>query len=182
MTPMARTHPWSALVVAAARRCLMADPHWTGDGFARRPDRGWAAHAALMGALLSRTPMAVAEVATDAQSALEWLDAVTGVYTAAGFDAHDYLYQSWAYEAHDVESTPGLKGAALEALDMPALILAPPLDLFNPHQCAQKIAGQIPGAQLLEIPSLQGHGAASSGRPDDGEFLNKVIQEFLRDS
>ena len=44
MTPMARTAPWAALVTEAARSCLLADPAWTGAGFAARPERGWRAY------------------------------------------------------------------------------------------------------------------------------------------
>jgi homoserine O-acetyltransferase len=182
MTPMARTHPWSALVVEAARLCLMADPHWTDKGFTGRPVRGWAAHSALMGALLARTPAAIAEVVADADAARQWLQVVMEFNEASAFDAHDYLYQSWAYEAHDVNRTPELEGPALEALQMPALIAAPPLDLFNPEQCARDAASAIPGARLLEIPSVQGHVAASSTRPEDSQFLNQAIREFFLES
>ena len=45
-------------------RCLMADPAWTGDGFSRRPERGWRAYSALMSALSMRTPSAVARLAS----------------------------------------------------------------------------------------------------------------------
>ena len=56
MTPMARTHPWAALVTEAARSCLMADPAWNGNGFNGIPERGWRAYTGLMTALLWRTP------------------------------------------------------------------------------------------------------------------------------
>ena len=64
-----------------------------------------------------------------------------------GFDAHDYLYQSWAYEAHDVGATAGFNGdtaAALASIHARTLVLAPALDLFNPVQCAREAAALIP--------------------------------------
>ena len=179
MTPMAKTHPWAALVVETARRCLVADPSWSGDGFRERPVRGWAAHTALMAALLTRTPEALAEIATDAESAQRWLAMVTDLGEATAFDAHDYLYQSWAYEAHDVDRTPELEGDALASIEAPVLIAAPPLDLFNPAESARKAAQAIRNARLLEIPSVLGHSAASAIHASDGELLNRAIREFL---
>ena len=44
------------------------------------------------------------EVPTDV---LEWMDQVTADNKANGFDATDWLYQTWAYQAHDVGTTPG---------------------------------------------------------------------------
>jgi homoserine O-acetyltransferase len=183
MTPMARTHPWAALVVEAARACLMADPAWTGDGFSAVPERGWRGYTAVMSALLSRTPMALAESLADFAAAQRWLEALRVSNRENGFDAHDYLYQSWAYEAHDVGTTPGVAGdtaAALATIKAKMLLLAPPLDLFNPSQSARDAAAGIPGARYVEIPSVQGHQAASSTKPEDAAFLNRVIGEFLR--
>ena len=181
MTPMARTHPWAALVVAAARRCLQADPEWTEQGFRSRPVRGWAGYSALMSALLARTPAAVTDFAADAVAERQWLERITAQNEGNAFDAHDYLYQSWAYEAHDVDATPGVANAgALAAIVVPTLILAPPLDLFNPAESARAAAAAIPGAQFVEIPSVQGHQAATATKADDSRFLNHVIGEFLR--
>lgn len=179
MTPMATTHPWAALVVETARRCLTADPEWSETGFRSRPARGWAAYTALMTALLARTPAAVQEFAPDMASAQRWLATLTEQNESGGFDAHDYLYQSWAYEAHDVDSTPGVHGNALAAIKVPVLIAAPPLDLFNPVESAHLAAQQIAGARLVEIPSVQGHQAATSIRVEDSLFLNRAIGEFI---
>ncbi len=179
MTPMARTHPWAALVVETARRCLTADPQWGDAGFRSRPARGWAAYTALMTALLARTPAAVQEFAPDMASAQRWLATLTEQNESGGFDAHDYLYQSWAYEAHDVDSTPGVNGDALAAIDVPVLIAAPPLDLFNPVESAHLAAQQIGGARLIEIPSVQGHQSATATRDEDSVFLNRTIGKFL---
>jgi homoserine O-acetyltransferase len=164
MTPMAKTAPWAAFVVQTARACLMADPAWNGREFERVPERGWRAYAGLMAALLMRTPAAV-----------EGLDYETLVaqHVALGFDAHDYLYQSHAYEAHDT--------GALDGVEARTLILAPPLDLFNPAAAAREAARRIPGARFVEIPSLQGHLAASATRAEDAAFLDRVVGDFLRE-
>jgi homoserine O-acetyltransferase len=182
MTPMAKTAPWAVLVTEAARSCLMADPAWSGEGFSAEPERGWRAYTALMSALLSRTPAALAEFLPDCAAAHLWFEKLRAQNRANGFDAHDYLYQSWAYEAHDVGDTRGFDGdttAALTSIDARTLILAPPLDLFNPSQAARDAAVHIPGARFVEIPSVQGHQAATSTKPADAAFLNRVIGEFL---
>ena len=185
MTPMAKTSPWAVLVTETARSCLMADPAWTDDGFSAEPERGWRAYTGLMTALLSRTPAALAEFLPDCADAHLWFEKIHAQNRANAFDAHDYLYQSWAYEAHDVGTTAGFNGdtsAALASVKAGTLVLAPPLDLFNPAQAAREAAANIPGAQFVEIPSVQGHQAATSTRPEDAAFLNRVIGEFLHTS
>jgi homoserine O-acetyltransferase len=182
MTPMARTAPWSVLITETARSCLMADPAWTGDGFSAVPERGWRAYTGLMTALLSRTPMALDEILPDCDEAHLWFERLFAQNRALGFDGHDYLYQSWAYEAHDVGTTAGFAdtAGALASINANALLLAPPLDLFNPAQSARDAAAAIPGARFVEIPSVQGHQAATSTKAEDAAFLNRVIGEFLK--
>jgi homoserine O-acetyltransferase len=183
MTPMAKTSPWAVLVTETARSCLMADPAWTGDGFSAEPERGWRAYTGLMTALLSRTPAALAEFLPDCAEAHLWLEKIHAQNRINRFDAHDYLYQSWAYEAHDVGTTAASAGdtvAALASIKAKTLVLAPPLDLFNPAEAARAAAARIPGAQFIEIPSIQGHQAATSTKFEDAVFLNRVIGEFLR--
>ncbi len=182
MTPMARTSPWAALVVQTARACLMADPAWNGDGFTGVPERGWRAYAGLMNALVTRTPAAMERLLPDSAAASPWFESVVAQHRAAAFEAHDYLYQSSAYEAHDVGATPPFAGdtrAALRSIRARALVLAPPLDLFNPAGGARDAAAAIPGAQFVEIPSAQGHQAASRTDPADAAFLDAAIAQFL---
>ena len=164
MTPMARTSPWARRVLETARACLTADPAWNGREFTARPERGWRAYAGLMNALLMRTPQAVDAHAPDFED-------VVSATLAAGFDAHDYLHQSWAYEAHDIGTG---------AIRAPTLVLAPPLDLFNPVEAAREAAGAIGGARFVEIPSMQGHLAATPQDPADAAFLDRIIGAFLR--
>jgi homoserine O-acetyltransferase len=181
MTPMAKTSPWAVVVLEAARACLMADPAWTGERFDGIPERGWRAYASLMQALIMRTPEAV-DAACEGRDVHAWLDAVVAQQRAQDFDATDFLYQSWAYEAHDVGITPGFDGdtqRALRSIRARTLILAPPLDLFNPVAAARAAAQAIPGAQLVEIPSCQGHYAATSLSPDDAAFLDRTLAAFL---
>ncbi|MEO8938838.1 MAG: alpha/beta fold hydrolase [Burkholderiaceae bacterium] len=181
MTPMARTAPWAICVTETARACLMADPAWTGDGFDGIPERGWTAYSGLMNALLMRTPAAVDGLLVDLDATRRWFAQLATQQRANGFDAHDYLYQSWAYEAHDVGTTPGLAGTddALRTIAARTLVLAPPDDLFNPACAARAAADAIRHATFVEIPSTQGHLAASSIRNEDAAFLNRTIAAFI---
>ena len=182
MTPMAKTAPWAILVTETARACLMADPAWTGDGFDAIPERGWRAYHGLMSGLATRTPGAVDEVLAGLPETHRWFDDMVARQRALGFDAHDYLYQSWAYEAHDVGTTRGFGGdtrRALASIRAKTLVLAPPLDLFNPSAAARGAAEAIPGARFVEIPSAQGHQAATQLKSEDADFLNRTIRAFL---
>lgn len=182
MTPMAKTAPWAVAVVEAARRALLADPAWDGRRFTGFPERGWRAWSAVMAVLASRTPQALAERYDGASAVLEWMEAVTRERLADGLDATDWLSQGHAYEAHDVGTTPGFGGdtaAALASIRAPTLVLAPPLDLFNPAEAAHCVARHVPGARFVEIPSVQGHQAAGTASAADPVFLNAAIGEFL---
>lgn len=181
MTPMARTAPWAVAVVEAARRALMTDPAWNGEGFSAYPERGWRAWSAVMSVLAGRTPAALAEVFERPLEVLPWMDKIAAETLASGFDATDWLYQSWAYQEHDVGATPGFRSTeeALGSIRAQTLILAPALDLFNPAQCAHDAADGIAEVTQVEIPSLQGHQSASSLRDEDAAFLNDEIGSFV---
>jgi homoserine O-acetyltransferase len=181
MTPMAKTAPWAVLVTEAARSCLMADPAWTGDGFSAEPERGRRAFVALMNALATKTPQALSRLG-DRDEVLRWFDGVLAQQRAIAVDPHDFLCQSWAYEAHDVGTSPGFGGdtaAALRSVQAEALVLCPPLDLFNPETAGWSAAAAMANARYVEIPSEQGHQAATSLVADDAAFLNRAIGGFL---
>jgi len=181
MTPMAKTAPWATLVTEAGRSCLMADPAWTGDGFAAEPVRGRRAFVALMSALATKTPAALAALG-DRDDVQRWFDGVLAQQGRIAVDPHDFLYQSWAYDAHDVGTSPGFAGdteAALRSIAAEALVLCPPLDLFNPETAGRAAAAAMPKGRFVEIPSIQGHQAATSLAADDVAFLNAAIGEFL---
>jgi homoserine O-acetyltransferase len=136
-----------------------------------------------MSALLSRTPRALDEALPGLAETHDWFEETVKQVRANGFDATDYLYQSWAYQAHDVGTTPGFSStdSALASIRARTLLLAPPLDLFNPAESAWAAARAIPGARFAEIPSVQGHQSATSLRTEDAAFLNQVIADFLQD-
>ncbi len=134
-----------------------------------------------MSVLANRTPEALAEIFEKPLDVLPWMDKLAADNMANGFDAADWLYQSWAYQDHDRGARRAFDDTRCAGLDpSQTLILAPPLDLFNPVQCTYVDAADgIPEVTLVEIPSLQGHQAASSLREEDVAFLNDEIGSFV---
>ena len=177
MTPMAKTAPWAAAINETSRRALMADPDWATGG-----TRGWAAWVPLMQLLSGRTPRQL-DAAFDSPAAVHaWIGERTTWWQAQGFAAVDWVWQSHAYDAHDVGTTPGFAGdtvRALAAIRAATMVLAPPLDLYNPVEAARWAAERIPGAVLREIPSDWGHQSASAADPQAAAWINTEIAAFV---
>lgn len=183
LTAPGRTSAWSVAVNQATRACLMADAAWNGAEFTSRPDRGWRAWALVQRMLASRSPKALELLATNAASIADIGDAMIESTWATDFDALDFLYQSWGYDAHDVGCTPGF-GAdterALASISCPALLLAPAVDLYNPADDVRRTCRMIRNGTFVEIPSDQGHQATANASAADSAFLNDEIARFLR--
>ena len=63
------------------------------------------------------------------------------------FDANDWIYQTWAYDRHDVGTTPGFNGdtaKALQSVKAKTLILLGTKDLLNPEWEPQDASRNIP--------------------------------------
>ena len=66
------------------------------------------------------------------------------------FDANDWIYQTWAYDRHDVGTTPGFNGdtaKALASIKAKTLILTGTKDLLNPEFEPQRGGQEHPGRQ-----------------------------------
>jgi homoserine O-acetyltransferase len=177
LAPLAKSPPWTRVVNEASRNILLADPAWDGRTFTAWPARGFKAWADFMQAIVGRTPPGLAGADPRA-----FLAAREREVSERQFAAEDWLYQSWAYDAHDVGTTPGFDGdtaAALRSVKAPTLVLGPPLDLYNPVEDQRWAASQIPGARFVEIPSPNGHFASNAGRPEDVAFMNEQTAAFL---
>jgi homoserine O-acetyltransferase len=176
LVPMARTTPWSRLVNEASRRILEADPAFP-DAVSEATWRLWVL---LMQGLAGRTPAAFSDLEPAALAA--WLRAREDAWIAQCFHPLDWVYQTHAYDAHDVGTTPGFEGdtaRALGAIRARCLVVAPPLDLYNPATAAREAASFIPGARFVEIPSVLGHQAASGAAGPETALLDAEIARFL---
>jgi homoserine O-acetyltransferase/O-succinyltransferase len=99
-------------------------------------------------------------------------------------DANDWIYQSWAYERHDVGTTPGFNGdtaKALAAIKAKTLVLTGTKDLLNPEFEPLAAARTIVGVTMMTISpgTVTGHASAGGAIPSDVEFLNRETAAFL---
>ena len=100
------------------------------------------------------------------------------------FDANDWIYQTWAYERHDVGTTQQFGGdtvKALASIKAKTLILTGTKDLLNPEFEPTEAGKNIPNVQMMTISpgTVTGHAAAGGGIPADVEFLNREAGAFL---
>ena len=175
LVPMARTRPWSVAMNEVARRILMAD-----NGFPSGPYSDcFEAWAALTRVITNREPRALEAI---------WAGDIPGLMDQAiatarrmGADPLDWIYQSWAYDAHDVGTTSGFGGdtaAALRTIKAATLLLVPNLDLYNPVDDAIETARSIPNAKLVRLDSNAGHAVAAETSPQLTE-VRTAISEFI---
>jgi homoserine O-acetyltransferase len=176
LVPMARTRPWSVAMNEVARRILMNDAGWPtgpyGSGF-----DNWAA---LTRVITNRSPGALEGITAAAIPGL--VAEVIAMVRQVGPDPLDWVYQSFAYDAHDVGTTPGFGGgtaAALRTIQAPTLLLVPQLDLYNPIDDAVEAARLIPNATLLRLAGNAGHAVAADTSPQLAD-IRAAIDSFLR--
>ena len=66
-------------------------------------------------------------------------------------DANDWIYQTWAYDQHDLVTTPGFNGdtaRALASIKAKTLILTGTKDLLNPEFEPTESARNIPNVTM----------------------------------
>jgi homoserine O-acetyltransferase len=181
LTPMAKTAPWAAAINQAARQSLLGRlaPHAAGMPYAHDIWDGWIP---IMQMLAMRTPRQVDCEFAGAAEVQAWITKQTAWWRTQGFDPIDWIYQSWAYDSHDVGSGPDFDGhtvRALQSIRADTLIIAPTLDLYNPVESAQAAARHIPRCELYMMESDWGHLMASAADPSAAAVINAKIGEFL---
>lgn len=184
LTPMARTPAWSVAVNETTRKALLADKSYSGGNYSAQPEGGWRAQTDVLTGLDTRTPAGLKEKFPNALDVIPWMQSLEDAAVKGGFDANNWLYQTWAYDRHNVATTPG-KGfdgdlaRALKSVTAKTVMFSSRLDLYNPVEEAKEAAQLIPGGQFVEIPSWGGHQAASAMEPAGVTFLNKAIIDVL---
>jgi homoserine O-acetyltransferase len=96
-------------------------------------------------------------------------------------DPLDWIYQSWAYDAHDVGTTSAFGGdtaAALRTVKAPTLLVIPGLDLYNPVDDAIEAATLVPNATLVHLDGRAGHAVAAETSPQLDD-IRVAIDKFL---
>lgn len=185
IVPLARTPPWTTATLEMLRQSIMLDPKWQGGNYAadQPPEQGMRLWAGWLSGIIVRTPEAHKKQFAQRADMLGFLKTVED----AGWkrmDAVDWVYQSWAYDAHDVGTTPGFKNdyqAALKSIKAKTLILAGVGDLLNPEPEAIEAARMIPGARFESInpPNVFGHSAAGGITAPENDDQNRKIAAFL---
>ncbi len=183
MVPLAKTPAWSIAVLEATRKAIMLDAAWNHGDYTAPPEQGIRLWRDLLNFLAARTPDMYRDQFPNPLDVLPWLQAQEGNLIKA-FDANDWIYQTWAYDRHDVGGTPGFNGdtaKALGAIKAKTLILVGSKDLLNPEWEPRDAARNIRDARVVTISpgTVTGHASAGGIFPADVEFLNREIAEFL---
>jgi homoserine acetyltransferase len=93
------------------------------------------------------------------------------------------IYQTWAYETHDVGTTPGMNGdyaKALRAIKAKTLIMTGVKDLLNPEWEPLEAARYMRDVRTVTInpDSVTGHYAAGGFLPADVKQINVEVEHF----
>lgn len=183
MVPLAKTPAWSVVVMEASRKAIMLDPAWNGGNYTAPPVNGIRLWRDILGFLAARAPEMYRYQFPNQADVLPWLKAQEDAQIPL-FDANDWIYQTWAYDAHDVGSTPGMNGdyvRALRAIKAKTLILAGQKDLLNPEWEPLEASRYIRDVRYVTIrpEATTGHASAGGLFPADVDFLNTEITGFL---
>jgi homoserine O-acetyltransferase len=115
LVPLAKTPAWSITVMEASRKAIMLDPAWKGGDYAEPPEAGIRLYRDILSFLAARSPEMYRDQFQNPLDVLPWLQAQeTNLINA--FDANNWIYQTWAYDRHDVGTTPGMNGDYVKAL------------------------------------------------------------------
>jgi len=181
--PLAKTPAWSVVVMEASRKAIMLDPAWNGGNYTSPPVNGIRLWRDILGFLAARAPEMYRYQFPNQADVLPWLKTQEDAQIPL-FDANDWIYQTWAYDAHDVGATPGMNGdyvKALRAIKAKTLILVGQKDLLNPEWEPLEASRYIRDVRFVTIrpEAITGHAAAGGAFPADVDFLNTEITSFL---
>jgi len=183
MVPLTRTPGWTVAVLEASRKAIMEDPAWKDGNYDAPPEKGVRLWRDILNLLAARTPDMYSAQFKNGMDALPWMEAQETAAMKA-FDANDWIYQTWAYERHDVGTTPGFDGdtaKALASIKAKTLILTGTKDLLNPEIEPSEMGKNIPGVTMKTISpgTVTGHASAGGFMPADVDFLNREVGAFL---
>jgi len=183
LVPLARTPAWSVAVMEASRKAIMLDPAWNGGNYTAPPEKGIRLWRDIVGFLAARAPEMYRYQFANQADVIPWLKAQEDALVNV-FDANDWIYQTWAYDAHDVGTTPGMNGdyvRALRAIKAKTLIMVGQKDLLNPEWEPVDAARYIRDVRVVTIrpEAITGHASAGGLFPADVDILNTEIAAFL---
>ena len=151
MVPLAKTPVWAVAVLETTVKAIMIDPAWNGGNYTSVPEKGVRLWLDILNLLAART--ADQTQFKGGMHVLPWMAQQEDAMMKA-FDANNWIYQTWAYEKHDVGTTPGFDGntaKALGSIKAKTLILIGTKDLLNPEFEPQAAARSIPNVRVVTI-------------------------------
>jgi len=183
--PLGRTPAWTTGVLEMLRQSIMADPRWKGGNYAASepPEQGMRLWAGLLTGVIVRTPGFQESSFPNSQDVIASLKSIEdGGWKR--MDAVDWIYQSWAYDQHNLGTTPGFDGnyhKALASIRAKTLILAGSGDLLNPEYEAQEAAQYIRDMRYVPINEQRpmGHLSGAGATVPENEMQNAIIASFL---
>jgi homoserine O-acetyltransferase len=183
LVPLAKTPAWTVVALDATRKAIMLDPAWKNGDYAEPPEQGIRLWRDILGFLAARAPEMYRDQFQNQMDVLPWLQQQETAQLKL-FDANDWIYQTWAYEKHDVGTTPGFGGdtvKALRAIKAKTLIMTGTKDLLNPEYEPQDAARYIRDVRLVTISpgTVTGHASAGGIFPADIDHLNREVSQFL---
>jgi homoserine O-acetyltransferase len=183
LVPLAKTPGWTVAVLEASRKAIMNDVAWKDGNYDAPPEKGVRLWRDILNLLAARTPDLYSAQFKNGMDALPWMEQQETAALKA-FDANDWIYQTWAYERHDVGTTAGFGGdtaKALASIKAKTLILTGTKDLLNPEFEPQEAAKHIANVRLMTISpgTVTGHASAGGAIASDVEFLNREVGKFL---
>jgi homoserine O-acetyltransferase len=186
MVPLAKTPGWTVAVLEASRKAIMNDVAWNDGNYDAPPEKGVRLWRDILNLLAARTPDMYQAQFKDGMDALSWMKQQEDA-TLKAFDANDWIYQTWAYERHDVGTSPGFGGdtaKALAVIKARTLILTGTKDLLNPEFEPREMGKNIRNVKMDTISpgTVTGHASAGGGNAADVEFLNGEVRTFLQDA
>jgi homoserine O-acetyltransferase/O-succinyltransferase len=183
IVPLAKTPGWTVAVLEASRKAIMNDPAWKDGNYDTPPEKGVRLWRDILNLLAARTPDMYSAQFKNGMDALPWMEAQETAVMKA-FDADDWIYQTWAYERHDVGTTPGFNGdtaKAMASIKARTLILTGTKDLLNPEFEVKETGKNIADVKMMTISpgTVTGHASAGGAGAADVEFLNRETAAFL---
>ena len=178
----AKEYPFGIARLEGAKASIMADAAWDNGRYSEPPDVGLRVLAHHWAAWGSSQEWWRQELFREsgANSVEEWIRDSEEYWLS--LDANNLLSQAVTWQTHNVGDTLGFNGdfeAALRSIQARVLMMPSATDLYFPPEDAEYESTLIPNAELQTIPSVWGHRAGIGANPDDIEFLNDAIREFL---
>ena len=183
--PLGRTPAWTTGVLEMLRQSIMSDPRWNNGNYAANepPEQGMRLWSGWISGVIVRTPAYQESLMPKSQDAISFLKKTQD----AGWrrvDPVDWVYQSWAYDQHDVGTTPGFNGdyqRALKSIKAKTLILAGTIDLLNPEFEAMEAAKHIGDVRYVNINAQKpmGHLSGAGVSAPENDVQNREITTFL---